>query len=119
MPSRVALVPRLRAAVPEPLRERAGRALAAGLERRVRRSSAVRGAAIVLHSVGPRSGDPRLEIDPPLGVDGLDRAVDHLGRRYRLVAAADLPSAARARGPGQPLPVALTFDDDLPSHLEH
>ena len=31
----------------------------------------------------------------------------------------DLPAAARARRPGEPVPVALTFDDDLPSHREH
>ena len=119
MPARLALVPRLRAAVPEPLRERARRLVAARLERRVRESSAIRGAAIVLHSVGPRSGDRKLEIDPPLGGDALDRAVGHLSRRYLLVTATELPAAARARGRGQPVPVALTFDDDLPSHLEH
>ena len=36
-----------------------------------------------------------------------------------LVRAGDLPAAARARRPGEPVPVALTFDDDLPSHREH
>jgi peptidoglycan/xylan/chitin deacetylase (PgdA/CDA1 family) len=35
------------------------------------------------------------------------------------VAAAELLEAARGRRAGEPVPVALTFDDDLPSHLDH
>ncbi|HEX6652235.1 MAG TPA: polysaccharide deacetylase family protein [Thermoleophilaceae bacterium] len=119
MPARLALVRRVRGAVPEPLRERARRVLATRLERRLLESPATRGAAIVLHSVAPRGGDPRLEIDPPVAADALERAVSHLSRRYRPVTAAELPSAARARAAGEPIPVAVTFDDDLPSHVEH
>ena len=79
----------------------------------------MRGAAIVLHAVAPTGGSHELQIDPALSVDRLDRAVGYLMRRYALVRAADLPPAARARRPGEPVPVALTFDDDLPSHAEH
>jgi peptidoglycan/xylan/chitin deacetylase (PgdA/CDA1 family) len=107
---------RVRGALPEPLRERGRLAAARLLEARQRRSAAVRGAAIVLHAVGPRPGDPRLELDPPLEATRLDRAVRYLSRRYRMVTAADLPAAARGRAPGSRLPIALTFDDDLPSH---
>jgi peptidoglycan/xylan/chitin deacetylase (PgdA/CDA1 family) len=106
----------VRGALPERVRER-GRLVAAWLlEARQRRSAAVRGAAIVLHAVGPRPGEPRLELDPPLEATRLDRAVRYLSSRYRIVTAAELPAAARGRVPGSRLPIALTFDDDLPSH---
>lgn len=42
----------------------------------------------------------------------------HLSRRYRVVPASGLLPAVRARRRGQRLPVAITFDDDLPSHVE-
>jgi peptidoglycan/xylan/chitin deacetylase (PgdA/CDA1 family) len=88
-------------------------------ETSTRRSRAIRGAAIVFHEVAPIAGDHELEIDPPVGVANLDAAVGHLTRSYALVRAAELPSAARERRPGEPLPVAVTFDDDLPSHHDH
>jgi peptidoglycan/xylan/chitin deacetylase (PgdA/CDA1 family) len=93
-------------------------ALARALETRARRSAAVRGAALVFHGVAPEAGDYDREIDPPVAAARLDAAVGYLTRRYRLVHAADLIAAAHARRPGEPLPVALTFDDDLPSHRE-
>jgi peptidoglycan/xylan/chitin deacetylase (PgdA/CDA1 family) len=110
---------RARAAVPEPVRERLRLLLARRLEHRLRASSLVRGAAIVLHAVAPQTGDPELEIEAAVAVDGLDRAVGYLVDRYRLVRAADLPDAAAARRPGEAVPIALTFDDDLPSHTDH
>lgn len=109
----------LRAPLPAPVVERARLVLAARLERRLRRSDAVRGAALVFHAVAPEGGDPETEIEPALAVGRLERIVAYLARRYRLVRAADLPAAARARRAGEPLPLALTFDDDLPSHAEH
>src|SRR5829696_2239891 len=119
---------RVRAAVPHieraarraarPLRAAAELALARALETRARRSGAMRGAAIVLHAFGPAAGDPDHEIDPAVGVAQLDGAVGYLSRRYALVRAADLPAAARTHRRGEPLPVALTFDDDLRSHRD-
>ena len=110
---------RLRSAVPEPVKEQARLFLARGLERRTRRSALVRGAALVFHSVGPVAGDRAREIDPPLAASRLDELVSYLSGRYTLVRAAELPAAAGSRAPGERVPVALTFDDDLPSHLEH
>ena len=110
---------RARSAVPEPLAERMRLLLAGALEARVRRSSRVRGAALVFHAVAPRGGNPELELEPALAVDRLDGAVGYLARRYALVRAAELPAAARARRAGERVPVALTFDDDLASHREH
>src|SRR5687768_4803478 len=120
---------RLRAALPRsgrtarraarPVRAAGELALARVLEARARRSGAVRGAAIVLHAVGPAAGDPDREIDPPVATAALDAAVGYLARRYALVRASDLPAAAVARKAGERVPVALTFDDDLPSHADH
>jgi peptidoglycan/xylan/chitin deacetylase (PgdA/CDA1 family) len=110
---------RAAAAAPERLHERVRLLLARALEERVRRSPATRGAALVLHAVAPRRGDPLLELDPPIAVAELDAIAGHLARRYAVVRAADLPAAARRRRPGERLPVAVTFDDDLASHREH
>jgi peptidoglycan/xylan/chitin deacetylase (PgdA/CDA1 family) len=117
--TRSALANRLAASAPESLLETMRLALARRLEVAVRRSGAVRGAALVFHAVAPQGGDPAHEIDPPLAADRLDSAVRYLQRRYVTVHASKLPAAARARRPGDPPPVALTFDDDLLSHLEH
>lgn len=107
------------ALLPAPLLDRGRLAQAARLEARVRRAPAVRGAALVFHAVAPQGGDPRTEIDPPLATDRFEELARYLARRYRLVRAGDLPQAARARRAGDKLPVAITFDDDLPSHHEH
>lgn len=111
---------RLAGLLAQPLLERVRFAEAARLELRARRSSAVRGAALVWHAVAPDGpADPLLEIDPPLQARRLDAIAGYLARRYTLVRAAELPGAARSRRPGERVPVAITFDDDLASHREH
>lgn len=105
--------------VPEPLRERIRLLRASRLEARVRRSPAVRGAALVFHEVAERAPDPTFAVDPALERSMLDTAVAYLSRRYAVVRACELASAARARKRGEAVPIAITFDDDLPSHLEH
>ena len=104
--------------MPEAGKERLRLAVARRLERRVRASGSVRGAALVLHAVGDAPGDGAYEIDPPFGVQHLDALVGYLAERYALVTAAELFPRARARAPGERIPVALTFDDDLPSHRD-
>ena len=114
------IVLRPRDVLAEPLRERARLVLARRLEARLRGSSAVRGAALVLHGVAPTlAGDPRVEIEPAYGLELFEALVRTCRARYRLVTAVELLGAARARRPGEPVPVALTFDDDLRSHLDH
>ncbi|MEA2282214.1 MAG: hypothetical protein QOK21_2821 [Solirubrobacteraceae bacterium] len=108
-----------RALVPGVVEERMRVALARQLERRARSRRAVRGAALVLHDVAPRAGDPATEIEPAFEAARLHRLVGHLGASYRLVRASELLPAARERRPGEQIPIALTFDDDLRSHLEH
>lgn len=91
---------------------------AARAEDRQRRSPAIRGAALVFHATGPRKGDPDFELNPALDVDTLDAMVGYLSRSYRMVTASELPTATAERRIGEPLPIAATFDDDLPSHAE-
>jgi peptidoglycan/xylan/chitin deacetylase (PgdA/CDA1 family) len=105
--------------LPDRVSDRARLAVARRLERRARRSPDPRAAAIVFHSVGPTAGDHGLEIDPPTQVSRLEAAMGYLKRHYAPVRAAALPEAARGRRPGEPLPVAVTFDDDLASHATH
>jgi peptidoglycan/xylan/chitin deacetylase (PgdA/CDA1 family) len=74
------------------------------------------GIAIVYHRVGDPQGDPERELVPALGTDLFEAQVRHLRTRYRVVAAAELLHAARTRRRGERFPVAITFDDDIPSH---
>lgn len=106
------------ALLPEPLVDLARLAEARRLETRLRRSAAIRGAALVLHAVGPSDGDPDVEIDPPLAAERLEAAACYLAAHYRVVCARELAGAAHERRPGERVPVAVTFDDDLPSHRE-
>ena len=76
------------------------------------------GAAIVYHRVGDPPGDPRRQLVPALGTKLFAAQVEHLASRYRLVVASELVGATRVRRRGERFPVAITFDDDLSSHLE-
>jgi peptidoglycan/xylan/chitin deacetylase (PgdA/CDA1 family) len=116
---RVAFRARALDAAPGPVLERVRLLLAGRLEARLRRSAEARGAALVFHAVAPTSGYPWHEIEPAVSIDRLDAVIRYLARRYVLVLAAELPAAVRARQPGEPVPIAVTFDDDLVSHREH
>lgn len=74
------------------------------------------GLALVYHRVATGAGDPGRELLPALATGDFAAQVEHLRRHYRPVTAGELVSAARVRRRGQPLPVAVTFDDDLASH---
>jgi peptidoglycan/xylan/chitin deacetylase (PgdA/CDA1 family) len=93
-------------------------ALAFGLRWRARLSSAAAGVVLVYHGVGGQAADdPNTEIVPGVPAAAFRRQLRHLRRHYRVVPAARIVEAARIRRRGQPLPVAITFDDDLASHL--
>ena len=55
---------------------------------------------------------------PGITAAALERHVRHLRRSYELVPASQLHGAMLARRRGRPIPIAVTFDDDLASHLE-
>jgi peptidoglycan/xylan/chitin deacetylase (PgdA/CDA1 family) len=76
------------------------------------------GVALVYHRVEARAGNPDRELLPALAVGSFSRQIDWLQRRFTLVRASALYDAAAERGPRDPVPLALTFDDDLRSHSE-
>jgi peptidoglycan/xylan/chitin deacetylase (PgdA/CDA1 family) len=98
---------------------RIGILLALPFERAARRSDRRVGAALVYHSVADQAGDPRRELVPAVATSLLAAQVRYLASRYRIVEASKLVDAVGARAPGDPIPVAITFDDDLASHAEH
>jgi peptidoglycan/xylan/chitin deacetylase (PgdA/CDA1 family) len=85
---------------------------------RLRRSAVRVGLALCYHAASTAPGDPKRELSAPIAVDAFERQVEHLRRNYTVVAASELADAVVARNRGDPLPVALTFDDDLLSHVE-
>jgi peptidoglycan/xylan/chitin deacetylase (PgdA/CDA1 family) len=74
--------------------------------------------ALVYHRIGDPAGDPRRELVPALGTELFAAQVRHLAAGYRLVAASELLAARSERRRGERFPVAITFDDDLSSHLD-
>lgn len=95
-----------------------GRALAAGVERSLRASRRRVGFALVYHAVGEPAGNPRRELVPALATSLFARQLAYLVSRYRPVAASELLRATCERRRGDRFPVAITFDDDLRSHVE-
>jgi peptidoglycan/xylan/chitin deacetylase (PgdA/CDA1 family) len=88
------------------------------LARLARLSRRGAGVALVYHRVGDPAGDPRRELVPALGRDLFAAQVRHLAAGYRLVEASELLAATRERRRGERFPVAITFDDDLSSHVD-
>ena len=74
------------------------------------------GLALLYHRIEPRSGDSAAEFSAPLSCAAFAAQLDHLRRHYRVVRAAELLDAVRSRSHGDPFPVAITFDDDSPTH---
>lgn len=88
------------------------------LARLARHSDRHLGFALVYHRVDDPPGDPRREFVPAMGTSLFAAQVRHLCSHYCVVAASELPGATRKRRRGEPFPVAITFDDDLPTHAE-
>jgi peptidoglycan/xylan/chitin deacetylase (PgdA/CDA1 family) len=92
---------------------RAGRLL----ERRSSRSTNAFGIVLLHHEIAPQHGDDGNELVPALGEDIFRAQLEHLGRHYEVVPLTELLERARNRRAGQPVPAAITFDDDLSRHL--
>jgi peptidoglycan/xylan/chitin deacetylase (PgdA/CDA1 family) len=75
------------------------------------------GIALVYHRIGDQ-GDPKREIVPALDRRHFREQLLLLGSQYHVVACSSLLEAVASRRRGEPLPVVLTFDDDLRSHVE-
>ncbi len=93
--------------------------LAWALRLRARWSASRVGLALCYHGISESEGDPVRELSAAVSLRNFERQIRHLRRRYRVVPASCLAEAAAARTRGRRLPVAITFDDDLPSHLSH
>jgi peptidoglycan/xylan/chitin deacetylase (PgdA/CDA1 family) len=76
------------------------------------------GLAVAFHAVSDPQGDPKRELVPALGTRLFEAQVQHLKRRYRVVPPSELLSATRERRRRDRFPVAITFDDDLRSHVD-
>lgn len=93
------------------------RSAARTLELLARRLCGQVGAVLVYHRLGERPGDPARELVPALGLDEFRRQAEVVAARYRPVPLTSLFAEVSARRRADRLPVALTFDDDLLSHL--
>ena len=87
------------------------------LELASRLSSKGAGVVLVYHALADRTGDPNRELVPPHGIAAFDEQLSYLKRRYDVVRADELLDAVRGRRRGGRYPVAVTFDDDLASHV--
>ncbi len=94
------------------------RLLTLGLRWRGRLSARPVGVAIVYHGLAERAGDPARELSAPHGRTLFRAQLAHLAAHYTPVAPSQLPAAAGRRRRGGRIPVAVTFDDDLRSHVE-
>ena len=90
---------------------------AAVLRWRLRASPARVAGALVYHQTF-RASPPEEQVVPGIAAAALERHLRHLRRSYELVAPSQLHRAMLARRRGRRIPVAVTFDDDLASHLE-
>jgi peptidoglycan/xylan/chitin deacetylase (PgdA/CDA1 family) len=86
--------------------------------RTARRSTRQAGVALVYHRVGDPPGNPQYELVPCLGSRLFEEQLHHLRETYHVVPPSRLLDAALDRRPGDPFPVAITFDDDLDSHVD-
>ncbi len=84
---------------------------------RAKRSDRPVGLVLMHHGVAEVQGGPD-ELLPALGVDMFRAQLEHLSGRYEVVPLRELSARVSDRSPGQRLPVAITFDDDLSCHTE-
>jgi peptidoglycan/xylan/chitin deacetylase (PgdA/CDA1 family) len=88
------------------------------VESLVRRTSQRVGIALVFHRIGDEPGDPVHELVPAHGRDLIEQYLAFVVSRFRVVRGSELRSAALQRQRGERIPLAITFDDDLPTHVQ-
>ena len=89
----------------------------ASLRRRLSRPRRDGGIVLAHHRVGEPAGDRERELVPTLATSSFEERLEVLVDGYRVVSASHILEVA-VGGRNEPVPVALTFDDDLDSHLE-
>ncbi len=75
------------------------------------------GLVLVYHALADEQGDPSRELVPAHSAARFEGHLRHLAARYRVVPAGELQRAAGGRRRGGRFPVAITFDDDLATHV--
>jgi peptidoglycan/xylan/chitin deacetylase (PgdA/CDA1 family) len=75
------------------------------------------GVALVYHTLAERTGDREGELVAPHGARLVEEQLRYLARSFRVVDAEELPAAVAGRRRGERFPAAVTFDDDLASHV--
>lgn len=98
-------------------RESARIAVASSVAVALRASRAPLGFAVLYHRVDEHAEDPARHIVPALARTLFEAQLRHLARFYRPVRASELLTAIQRRRRGAPIPVAVTFDDDLDTHV--
>ena len=93
--------------------------LALILARLARFSSRRAGVALVYHRVGGDGGSDDVDILAAVSEAAFERQLQHLRGAYRVVAAEELLAAVGRRRRGERFPVAITFDEDLATHVRH
>jgi peptidoglycan/xylan/chitin deacetylase (PgdA/CDA1 family) len=74
------------------------------------------GVALLYHGIADNERAREDVLVPPTPPSLFARQLALLSRYYRVVPAAELPTAVASRRPGQRIPVAITFDDDDHTH---
>jgi peptidoglycan/xylan/chitin deacetylase (PgdA/CDA1 family) len=74
------------------------------------------GLVLMYHRVSDPRGKPEYQLVPTLAPAIFERQLGHLRRWYRVVPASEIRMAVNGRRRWERFPVALTFDDDLPTH---
>jgi peptidoglycan/xylan/chitin deacetylase (PgdA/CDA1 family) len=93
-------------------------ALAAGQAVRLALSGRRVGLVLLYHRLEERAGDPARELVPAVAVGEFRRQLRWLTRLFRIVPAASILAEATGRGRGRRVPVAITFDDEWPTHAD-
>lgn len=81
--------------------------------RKARRSARSVGLILVHHEISETGGDWSRDVVPSLGKDLFRAQLEYLSSQYEVVPLREIAAQAQERSPGQRLPIALTFDDDL------
>jgi peptidoglycan/xylan/chitin deacetylase (PgdA/CDA1 family) len=74
------------------------------------------GLVVAYHRIEPRAGDAARELVPAVAAGAFARELRCLRLLFRVVPAADVLAAAGARRRGGRIPVAVTLDDEWPTH---
>jgi peptidoglycan/xylan/chitin deacetylase (PgdA/CDA1 family) len=82
----------------------------------LRRSALRAGVALAYHRIGATTGSRERELVAPYGAELFEAELRLIAGSFRVVPPSRLYEEAGRRRRGEPFPLAITFDDDLPSH---